>query len=98
MIIKKRGENMPIIRKEQYLKLNFFNDEHNDISEFTPELKFMFNLYKRIFDKLYNWMVIVDPDGYIIMMSESFCKFVGTTQEYAIGRHVTDIIKILECI
>ena len=84
---------MPIIRKDEYLKLNFFNDEHNDIAEFTPELKFMFSLYKKIFEKLYNWMVVVDPDGYIIMMTKGYCKFIGITQEYAIGRHVTEIIE-----
>ncbi len=84
---------MPTIRKEEYLKLNFFNDEHNDIDEFTPELKYMFSLYKKIFDKLYNWMVVVDPEGYIIMMTKSYCKFVGITQEYATGRHVTEIIE-----
>lgn len=84
---------MEIIKKDEYLKLNFFNDEHNDISEFTPELKFMFSLYKKIFEKLYNWMVVVDPEGYIIMMTKGYCKFIGITQEYAIGRHVTDIIE-----
>lgn len=84
---------MPIIKKDEYLKLNFFNDEHNAISEFTPELKFMFSLYKKIFDKLYNWMVVVDPEGYIIMMTKGYCKFIGITQEYAIGSHVTDIIE-----
>lgn len=84
---------MSTIKKDEYLKLNFFNDEHNDVAEFTPELKFMFNLYKKIFDKLYNWMVVVDPEGYIIMMTKSYCKFVGITQEYAVGRHVTEILE-----
>jgi PAS domain S-box-containing protein len=84
---------MAIIRKDEYLKLNFFNDEHNDIAEFTPELKFMFNLYKKIFDKLYNWMVVVDPEGYIIMMTKSYCEFVGVTQKFVVGRHVTEIIE-----
>lgn len=84
---------MPIIRKDEYLKLNFFKDEHNDIENFTPELKFMFNLYRKIYDKLYNWMVVVDPEGYIIMMTKNYCDFVGVTQEYAVGRHVTEIIE-----
>jgi len=92
-LLKKRGENMTIIKKSEYLKLNFFKNEHNDIDEFTPELKFMFSLYKNIFDKLYNWMVVVDTDGYIIMMAKSYCKFLGIAQENAIGRHVTEIIK-----
>jgi transcriptional regulator with PAS, ATPase and Fis domain len=82
-----------IVRKDEYLKLNFFREEHNEIAEFTPELKFMFNLYRQIFDKLYNWMVVVDTEGYIIMMTKSYCEFVGVTQEYAVGRHVTEIIE-----
>jgi transcriptional regulator with PAS, ATPase and Fis domain len=82
-----------IIRKTEYLKLIFFNDEHNDTTEFTPELKFLLNLYIKIFDRIYNWMVVVDPDGYIILMTKSYCKFIGITQEYAIGRHVTEIIE-----
>lgn len=38
-------------------------------------------------------MVVVDPEGYIIMMTKRYCEFVGVTQEYAVGRHVTEIIE-----
>lgn len=53
----------------------------------------LLELYENIFDHSYNWMVVVDADGKIIMMNEPYCKFVGFTAEEVIGMHVTDVIE-----
>ncbi len=39
------------------------------------------------------WMVVVDTNGVITMVSEDYAKFNGTTVSRAVGRHVTEIIE-----
>ncbi len=39
------------------------------------------------------WMVVVDKNGIITMMSEDYAEFNGTTVSLAVGRHVTEIIQ-----
>lgn len=51
------------------------------------------DLYRNIFSNLYNWLVVVDKDGYIVMMNKSYCNFVGITQKEAIGKHCTEVIE-----
>nr|WP_243427969.1 sigma 54-interacting transcriptional regulator [Alkaliphilus hydrothermalis] len=57
------------------------------------DIEFLLNLYKDIFNITYNWMVVVDPDGYIIMINKRYCDFIGISQESAIGQHVTEVIE-----
>jgi len=53
----------------------------------------LLELYENIFDHSYNWMVVVDAEGKIILMNEPYCKFLGFTTEEVIGMHVTDVIE-----
>ena len=53
----------------------------------------LIELYRNIFDNSYNWMVVVDKYGYITMINKPYCNFLGTTQEEAIGKHVTEVIE-----
>jgi transcriptional regulator with PAS, ATPase and Fis domain len=39
------------------------------------------------------WMVVVDTNGIITMISEEYAEFNGTTVSAAIGRHVTEVIE-----
>ncbi len=39
------------------------------------------------------WMVVVDANGVITMMSEGYAKFNGTSVSQALGRHVTEVIE-----
>jgi PAS domain S-box-containing protein len=39
------------------------------------------------------WMVVVDANGIITMMSEDYAEFNGTTVSRAVGKHVTEIIE-----
>ena len=38
-------------------------------------------------------MVVVDPEGYVQILTRSFAEFLGVDQEYSIGRHVTEVIE-----
>ncbi|MDR5659112.1 sigma 54-interacting transcriptional regulator [Serpentinicella sp. ANB-PHB4] len=50
------------------------------------------DLYRNIFSNLYNWIVVVDAEGYVVMLNRAYCNFLGVKQEDAIGKHVTEVI------
>ncbi len=39
------------------------------------------------------WMVVVDGNGIVTMISEEYAKFNGTTVAEAVGKHVTDVVE-----
>ncbi|GAB6085574.1 sigma-54 interaction domain-containing protein [Alkaliphilus crotonatoxidans] len=80
-------------RKQQYLDMNFLDITKIELEAHSEELALLFNLYKNIFNDIYNWMVVVDTEGYIIMINKKYCEFIGIKQEDAIGRHVTEVIE-----
>lgn len=54
------------------------------------------NRYKHIFDEILtltdDGFVVVDTDGIITDINKQYCKYLKTTQEYAIGRSIAEII------
>ncbi len=53
----------------------------------------LLELYKAIFEHSYNWLVVTDKDGIIMLMNKPYCDFIGIDQENAIGKHVTEVIE-----
>jgi len=45
-----------------------------------------------MFQTAYDWIVLVDTDGIVTMMSQSYLDFLELTKEEAIGKHVTKVI------
>jgi PAS domain S-box-containing protein len=39
------------------------------------------------------WMLVVDPNGIVTMISEGYAEFNGTTVAGAIGKHVTEVVE-----
>jgi PAS domain S-box-containing protein len=48
---------------------------------------------KELVEQLYDGIVMCDKNGYITMINQSYCDFLGTTIEDAIGKHVTEVIE-----
>ncbi|MGV8145190.1 MAG: sigma-54 interaction domain-containing protein [Alkaliphilus sp.] len=53
----------------------------------------LIHLYEEIFEKLYNWIVVVDREGYIILINKPYANFLGVDYKEVIGKHVTDVIE-----
>lgn len=51
------------------------------------------NLYRTIFDIIYNLIVVVDHNGLIRMMNQRYCDFLKINKKDAIGVHVTKVIE-----
>ncbi|WP_338463435.1 sigma 54-interacting transcriptional regulator [Brevibacillus borstelensis] len=49
--------------------------------------------FKELVEQLYDGIVMCDKSGIITMINQSYCDFLGTTIEEAIGRHVTEVIE-----
>ncbi|KAB3533810.1 AAA family ATPase [Alkaliphilus serpentinus] len=77
--------------KEKYLAFNRLYEETGD-KPFEGKDSLL-SLYQYIFDHVYNWVVVVDAEGYIAMINKPYCEFIGIPQEEAIGRHVTEVIE-----
>ncbi|QQE76198.1 sigma 54-interacting transcriptional regulator [Brevibacillus composti] len=49
--------------------------------------------FKELVEQLYDGIVMCDKNGIITMINKSYCDFLGTTIEEAIGRHITEVIE-----
>ena len=63
-----------------------FQNPDKDINE-------MLELYHNIFNHIFNWVVVVDTEGRVILLNKAYCDFLGVDQDEAIGKHVTEVIE-----
>ncbi len=80
-------------KKAEYLALNAIGEDPEMYTDSNEAKNYLLKMYRFIFDKIYNWMVVVDKDGYIIMINKNYCQFLGVKQEDAIGKYVTEVIE-----
>lgn len=80
-------------KKIEYLALNNIGEDPEVHANSNEAKNYLLKLFRFIFDNIYNWMVVVDKDGYIIMINKNYCEFLGVKQEETIGKHVTDVIE-----
>lgn len=64
------------------------NDDKTVIIDSHDEL-----LFRDIIEYAYDGLVVVDKEGYIQMLSQSYADFLGVHQESSIGKHVTEVIE-----
>ncbi len=70
-----------------------YNDNCAKFIEEMEVLKIQNQALKVIFEDTYECIVMVDSNGYITMMNETYANFLGIKIEEAIGKHVKDIIE-----
>ncbi len=59
------------------------------LSEQEKELRY----FKELVDQLYDGILMCNKEGYITMINQTYCDFLGTTIEEAIGKHVTEVVE-----
>jgi transcriptional regulator with PAS, ATPase and Fis domain len=57
------------------------------------ELKIKNQVLETIFEDTLECIVMVDANGYVTMMNQTYANFLGIKPEEAIGKHVTDVIE-----
>jgi len=67
--------------------------EMEKISRELDSTKTIVRTLEEILSGAGEWMVVVDANGVITMMSEHYAKFNGSTLSQAVGRHVTEVIE-----
>ncbi|MFB4168331.1 sigma-54 interaction domain-containing protein [Virgibacillus sp. JSM 102003] len=50
-------------------------------------------IFETVFENAYHCFVVVDGDGFITYMNNTYCDFLETNKQEVIGRHVTDVIE-----
>ncbi len=61
--------------------------------ENIEQLKKQLEMYRLIFDSIYNGCVVTDPDGYITHFNKPYGEFLGLDPEDQIGKHCTEVIE-----
>lgn len=64
-------------------------DASQKLSEQAKELRQL----KELVEQLYDGIVMIDRNGIITMINQSYCDFLGTSIEEAVGKHVTEVIE-----
>ena len=75
--------------------VSIFQDitEMEKISRELDSTKVLVNTLEEILAGSGEWMVVVDAQGIVTMLSEGYAEFNGTPVPEAIGRHVTEVIE-----
>ncbi|MCX8110623.1 MAG: sigma 54-interacting transcriptional regulator [Syntrophorhabdaceae bacterium] len=74
-------------------QIHDIKQSENSQGDTTHELKKQMELYRLIFDNIYNGLVVVDKDGYIILFNKPYGQFLGVDADAQIGKHVTEVIE-----
>jgi len=48
---------------------------------------------RELVNQLYDGLVMIDKDGFITMINDSYCEFLGINGAESIGKHVTEVIE-----
>ncbi len=66
------------------------NNTNSEIIQFERE---QYQILKTIVDTAYDGLLVVDPNGYITMISEAYKNFLHIEDGDLIGKHVTEVIE-----
>ncbi|WP_240376861.1 sigma-54-dependent Fis family transcriptional regulator [Bacillus piscicola] len=61
--------------------------------DYTQSLEQMIEWFTFCFDTAYEGITVVDRDGFIRLFNESYTRYVGVSQEEAVGKHCTEVIE-----
>lgn len=92
-IITKRS---PIIKNSQIVgAVTIFQDvtELRKLASELEEVKDLKSTLDSIVNSIFDGIVVVDKNGYIIMMNDAYGEFLQTDPKKAVGRHITDVIE-----
>jgi PAS domain S-box-containing protein len=59
----------------------------------TEEMRRQLEFFELVFENIYNGVVVVDSDGYIIYFNKPYGQFLGVDAAAQIGKHVTEVIE-----
>nr|WP_242945871.1 sigma-54-dependent Fis family transcriptional regulator [Anaerobranca californiensis] len=51
------------------------------------------DILNTVMELAYDGILVVDKKGYITMISDAYCKFLGVIKDEVIGKHVTEVIE-----
>ncbi len=61
--------------------------------ESYEDLKTELEMYRMIFDSIYNGAVVTDPEGYILYFNKPYGEFLGVNPAAQIGKYTTDVVE-----
>ncbi len=68
-------------------------EDHFTLGKELAHLRSELEMYKLIFDSIYNGVMVTDGQGYITHFNKPYGKFLGLNPEQQIGRHCTEAVE-----
>jgi PAS domain S-box-containing protein len=96
------GDKIFLVHRTPYLEkgeiiggVSVFQDvtDYEKASKKLSEQELELRQFKELINQLYDGLIMCDKNGMITMINETYCDFLGTTPEEAIGKHVTEVIE-----
>ncbi|WP_152534795.1 sigma-54 interaction domain-containing protein [Bacillus cihuensis] len=85
-----RKEVIMILEEEYQIYLLLFSNNKNDFLNIDNHEELLF---KDMIEFAYDGLVMVDPDGYVQVLSQAYADFLSVDQKSSIGKHVTEVIE-----
>lgn len=96
------GDNLFLVDRTPFLAngevvggISVFQDV-TDYEEVTKKMSAQekeLRQFKELVDQLYDGILMCDKNGYVTMINQTYCDFLNTTIEEAIGKHVTEVVE-----
>lgn len=67
--------------------------DHDKLVEELEDQKTISQILNTILENAYDGILVTDSDGYIRMISKTYCNFLGVKEEGVIGKYVEDVIE-----
>lgn len=67
--------------------------KYNNLIGELKNKKGILEVLETVLEITYDGIVVVDKDGYIKMISETYAEFLGVTKDEAVGKHVKEVIE-----
>lgn len=96
------GDKLLLVDRTPYLVdgqivggLSIFQDstEIDQVTKKLSEQEKELRYFKELVDQLYDGIIMCNKEGYITMINQTYCDFLGTTIEKSIGKHVTEVLE-----
>jgi len=85
----------PIRRQNETIAISVILQDASDIEQLNARIKDMESLltsWEMIFENAYDGVIVTDKNGIVTRITNAYCKFLGITQQDAIGNHVTKVL------
>lgn len=93
MLVFAKTDGLFVMLTGGIILVKLYNYGNKKLTEEIEDLIIQNQALRTIFEDAFECIVMVDSNGYVSMMNETYASFLGIKPEEAIGKHVTNVIE-----